>query len=172
MLSVLVIALLTLFQARASASSFPASPPASTARASWTGAGCGAFELTQTYRNWGPAVAYERPVTVRYEATRCSRIHDGTVRLSIEGQATVYKGWSVSGDPLDERAFDVSGRWTNPSNQEGWPPDWWQCSVKSAEYSWRIAGVYTFDVTASQGVWNLDVSSGENRVDWTYDACD
>jgi hypothetical protein len=160
-------ALLTLVQAQASA----ATSPASTVRAGWSGAGCGEFELTQTYRNWGPAVTYGRPVTVHYEATRCSRAQGGTVQLSIEGQATVYRGWSVTGEPLDQRAFAVRGHWTNPSNQEGWPPDWWQCDVKSAEYSWRIPGVYTFDVSASQGVWSLDVSAGQKTVTWTYDAC-
>jgi hypothetical protein len=163
------LGLLALLQGRASA--LPAPPPGAANGPGWTGGGCGDFSLTQTYRNWGPADAYKRPVTVSYQATRCSRLRPHAVDLSIEGVAVVYRGTSAKGSPLDEQPFVATGRWANPTNAAGWPPDWWQCGVRSAEFSWQIVGVYTFEVTVEQGVWNLDVQAGNESVDWTYDAC-
>jgi hypothetical protein len=165
------LGLLALLQGRGSAASLPVEPAAATNGAGWTGGACGDFDLTQTYENWGPADFYERPVTVSYQATRCSHLRPQAVDLSIEGVAVVYRGTSAEGSPLDEQPFVATGRWANPTNAAGWPPDWWQCGVRSAEFSWQIVGVYTFAVTVEQGVWNLDVQAGDESVDWTYDAC-
>jgi hypothetical protein len=161
--------LLALLQGRAAA--LPARPSGSANGPGWAGGGCGDFSLTQTYRNWGPADSYGRPVTVSYQATRCSRLRPHAVDLSIKGVAVVYRGTSATGSPLDEQQFVATGHWANPSNRAGWPPDWWQCGVRSAEFSWQIVGVYTFAVTVERGVWNLDVQAGNESVDWAYDAC-
>jgi hypothetical protein len=163
---------LTLLQTAASARGMaPSSRATKVASEGWEEPGCGAFSLTQTYGKWGPARHYDRPVTVVYDAIRCSTERNGTVELTIEGVAVVHRGWSVGGIPLDERAFHVSGRWEGASNAEGWPPDWWQCDVESAVYSWRIAGVYSFSVTARDGAWALDVAMDGKSVHWTYDGC-
>jgi hypothetical protein len=167
---VLVGAFLTLLQATGWAEETTSKAP-EVASEGWEEPGCGEFSLTQTYGKWGPARYYGRPVTVVYEATRCSRERRGVVLLTIEGVAVVYKGGSADGAPLDERPFFVSGRWKGASNAEGWPPDWWQCDVESAEYSWRISGVYSFSVAARDGEWSLDVSMDGKTVQWTYDGC-
>jgi hypothetical protein len=137
----------------------------------WSGSGCGPFAMTQTYRNWGPARFYHRTVTVQYDATRCSRPEDDVTRVSMEGVATVYPGKSATDRPLDERTFLVEGRWQHPTNRTGWPPDWWECDVDSLAYTWAITGVYTFDVSAQDGVWSLVVEDSRAPVSWTYDAC-
>jgi hypothetical protein len=166
----LAAGLLGLMQGRASAAGASGGAPP-VASGGWSGTKCGDFGLTQGYRNWGPADSYGHPVTVSYEATRCSRLQAKTVHLNIEGVAVVYRGPKADGKVVDERPFSVTGTWTNPTNKEGWPPDWWQCEVRSAEYSWRIGSVYTFTVTAEKGVWHLDVQAGNDPVSWTYDAC-
>jgi hypothetical protein len=171
LLVMVLLGLLALLRGQASAATAPVKSPGAPSGAGWTGGGCGDFSLIQTYRNWGPADAYGRTVTVSYQATLCSRLRPHAVDLSIEGVATVYRGTSAGGNPIDEQQFIVTGTWANPSNQEGWPPDWWQCDVRSAEYSWQIVGVYTFAVSADRGVWSLDVEAGEESVHWTYDAC-
>jgi hypothetical protein len=168
----LVVGFLSLLQATAWAQDASPSPrDTKIASQGWEEPGCGAFSLTQTYGKWGPARHYEQPVTVVYDAIRCSRERNGGIVLSIEGVAVVYRGTSADGAPLDERPFYVSGRWKGASNAEGWPPDWWQCDVDSAEYSWRIAGVYSFSVAVQDGNWALDVSMGGKSVHWTYDGC-
>lgn len=169
----LAAGLLGLLQGEASAAGAPAgSPPvASGGPGGWSGPTCGDFGLTQGYRNWGPADSYGHPVTVSYQATRCSRLHEKTLHLNIEGSAVVYRGPKAAGQVIDQQPFSVTGTWTNPTNREGWPPDWWECGVRSARYSWRIGNVYTFSVTAQQGVWHLDVQAGNDPVSWTYDAC-
>jgi hypothetical protein len=137
----------------------------------WSGSGCGPFAMTQTYRDWGPARFYDRTVTVEYDATRCSLPGEDVTRVSIEGTATMYPGSSADGRPLDERAFLVQGTWRHASNREGWPLTWWECDVESLAYTWSIAGVYTFDVSAHDGVWSLLVEDSRAPVSWTYDAC-
>jgi hypothetical protein len=137
----------------------------------WGEPGCGAFSLTQTYENWGPARHYGVPVTVAYDATRCSRDRGDVVVLTIEGVAVVHRGNSTEGAVLDERPFYVSGRLAGTSNAEGWPPDWWGCQVEAADYTWRIAGVYTFAVSAREGQWQLFVSVDDREVHWAYDGC-
>jgi hypothetical protein len=167
----LVAGFLTLLQTAASAREVAPSRTTEIASEGWKEPGCEAFSLTQTYGKWGPARHYGRPVTVVYDAIRCSTERNGTVELSIEGVAVIHRGTSAEGTALDERAFHVSGRWEGASNAEGWPPDWWQCDVESAEYSWRIAGVYNFSVTARDGAWELDVSMEDKTLHWTYDGC-
>jgi hypothetical protein len=170
-LLLLVVGFLLLAQA-AEASEAPApSHPAGVSGAGWDESGCGQFSLTQTYEWWGPARHYGVPVTVVYDATRCSRDRGDVVVLSIEGVAVVHRGTSTDGAVLDQRPFYVSGRLAGTSNPEGWPPDWWGCQVRAAEYTWRIAGVYTFAVSARDGQWQLVVSEGDREVHWAYDGC-
>jgi hypothetical protein len=166
----LAAGLLGLLQGRADACWGPGGAPP-VASGGWSGPRCGDFGLTQGYRNWGPADSYGHPVTVSYQATRCSRLRGRTMDVNIDGVAVVYRGAKSAGKVVDEQSFSVVGSWTNPTNREGWPPDWWDCGVRSAEYSWRIGNVYTFSVTAEQGVWHLDVQAGNDPVSWTYDAC-
>jgi hypothetical protein len=134
---------------------------------------CEPFEYSQTYRNWGPASAYGRKVSVLYDADRCVRIENGVLRISMEGTAEVREG--RGGKVIGERPFELEGTWVHPSITEGWPPDWWQCGVADLDYSWRIAGRYSFEVEAEDGRWALDVITargGKTRtVHWTYDAC-
>jgi hypothetical protein len=134
---------------------------------------CEPFEYRQTYRNWGPASAYGRKVSVLYDADRCVRIENGVLRISMEGTAEVREG--RGGKVIGERPFELEGTWVHPSITDGWPPDWWQCGVADLDYSWRIAGRYSFEVEAEDGRWTLDVITvrgGKTRtVHWTYDAC-
>jgi hypothetical protein len=68
----------------------------------------------------------------------------------------------------------VTGTWRQPKNAAAWPPAWWECSVPYANYTWQIPGVYTFRVSARDGVWNLDVSSEgvePQAFSWTHDGC-
>lgn len=168
----LALAFLLLAQAAAVAKESVASVKATKiASQGWEGDGCGPFSLTQTYTNWGPARHYNQAVTVVYDATRCSRQRGTTVHLTIQGAAVIYPGNRAWGPSLDRRPFYVSGQWADASNAEGWPPDWWRCDVRAAEYTWRIAGVYTFAVAARHGLWSLDVFEAGRKVHWTYDAC-
>lgn len=137
-------------------------------------AGCRPFSHTQTYMTWGPALAYDEPVTVVYEASHCSKPAGRSVELSMQGTATVYRGNLVEGTPIQTRPFTVTGMWDRPDDPSGWPPTWWACEVKQARYTWEIAGVYTFDVGARWGVWNLEVTSlgtTARTVRWTHNAC-
>jgi hypothetical protein len=137
-------------------------------------AGCQPFSHTQTYITWGPALAYDEPVTVVYEASHCTKPAGTTVELSMKGTAQVYQGILAQGTPIDSRPFTVSGMWDRPENLTGWPPSWWSCGVKLARYTWDIAGVYTFTVTARWGVWSLEVTSlgtAARTVHWTHNAC-
>lgn len=135
---------------------------------------CAPFTFNQTYPGWGPALTYGRVVTVAYEASRCSKPHGTAMNLSVDGTATVYDGTSAAGTPLDVRGFTVSGTWDKPSNAIGWPPNWWECGVKAARYSWQIPGVYSFNVSARWGVWTLSVETQgpvPTRIHWSYNGC-
>jgi hypothetical protein len=137
-------------------------------------ASCAPLSHTQTYSGWGPAVSYGRPVTVVYEAARCSTPDGSALDLSAEGTAKIFDGSSVTGELLDTRSFLVTGTWKQPKNDAAWPPTWWHCSVSYASYTWQIPGVYTFLVSARDGVWNLNVSSqgvGTQELSWTHDGC-
>ncbi len=137
-------------------------------------ASCAPLAHTQTYSAWGPAVSYGGPVTVAYEASRCSTPDGLALDVAAEGTARIYQGADTSGVLLDTRPFLVSGRWKEPRNAEAWPPTWWDCSVPFATYTWQIPGVYTFQVSARDGVWSLNVSSqgvGTQDVSWTHDGC-
>lgn len=123
---------------------------------------------------WGPAMAYGEPVTVAYEASRCVRPVGAAVEVSLQGAATIYRGILAEGTPIDSRPFTVTGIWNRPTNPEGWPPAWWECDVKHARYTWDIAGIYTFDVSARWGVWSLRISTQGVQPDamhWAYNAC-
>ncbi len=123
---------------------------------------------------WGPALAYEDPVTVVYEASHCTKPVGTTVEISMQGTAKVYQGSVVEGTPIDSRPFTVTGMWDRPEDPSGWPPKWWTCEVKQARYNWDIAGVYTFAVSARWGVWSLEVTSlgtAARTFRWTYNAC-
>jgi len=170
----LVLALAFVVLAQAAAGAREAAPSAkqpTISAQSWEGEGCGPFSLTQTYTNWGPARHYGQAVTVVYDATGCSRHRGDTVHLTVQGAAVVYEGTGADGPSLDRRPFYVSGRWVGASNPQGWPPDWWECDVRAAEYTWRIAGVYSFAVAARDGRWSLDVAESGRNVHWAYDAC-
>jgi hypothetical protein len=137
-------------------------------------ASCAPFSYTQSYGAWGPAVAYGGPVTVVYEAERCSTPDGPALDVAAEGTAKIFEGSSASGVLLDTRLFLVTGTWKQPKNAEAWPPAWWSCSVPFARYTWEIPGLYTFEVSARAGVWSLDVSSqgvGSQAVTWTHDGC-
>ena len=137
-------------------------------------ASCAPLSHVQTYAAWGPAVSYGRPVTVVYEASRCSTPDGSALDVSAQGTATIHDGSSETGELLDTRPFLLTGTWKEPKNEAAWPPAWWECSVSRASYTWQITGVYTFQVTARDGVWTLDVSSqgvGSQDVSWTHDAC-
>ncbi len=136
--------------------------------------GCTPFTFTQTYITWGPALAYGEPVTVVYEASKCIKPMGTTVDLSVQGTATVYQSLLVEDAPIDARPFSVSGMWDRPTNPEGWPPAWWECGVKHARYTWDIADMYTFAVSARWGVWSLDVTTQGQEpgsVHWAHNGC-
>jgi hypothetical protein len=132
---------------------------------------CGPFEHVQTYQEWGPADAFGHAVTVAYHATRCSTPTGDGVEVAIEGTAQIFRGGSTDGPELDTHGFAVFGSWQDPSNPEGWPPDWWECGVDALHYEWSIEDVYSFVVDAEDGAWTLDVTSGGDAVHWTHDAC-
>jgi hypothetical protein len=139
---------------------------------------CAPFSHTQTYLTWGPALAYDEPVTVVYSARRCTNPSGTMVEVTTQGSATVYQGILAQGEAIDRRPFRLTGSWNRPSNEAGWPLAWWGCGVKHARYLWEIPGVYTFDVGARWGLWTLTVSTqpveplAEARtVHWTYNAC-
>ncbi|MGH2709587.1 MAG: hypothetical protein ACRDH9_00070 [Actinomycetota bacterium] len=137
-------------------------------------ANCAPFGYTQTYGSWGPAVAYGGPVTVVYEAERCSTPDGRSLDLAAEGTAKVFQGASEAGALLDTRPFLFTGTWKQPKNAAAWPLAWWDCSVPYASYKWEIPGLYTFEVTAQAGVWSLDVNSqgvGTQAVSWTHNGC-
>ena len=137
-------------------------------------ANCAPFNHIQTYSSWGPAVAYGGPVTVVYEAERCSTPDGRSLDLTAEGTASVFEGLTPDGVLLDTRPFVFTGTWRQPKNAEAWPLAWWDCSVAYASYIWEIPGLYTFQVTADSGVWSLDVSSqgvGTQAVSWTHNGC-
>jgi hypothetical protein len=127
---------------------------------------CGPFSWTQTYEAW----SYGTTVTVVYDASRCVRRSGRrALDLSVEGSATVHSGADALGEPIDSRPFTVPGSWVDPTNPDGWLPDWWQCSVKQAQYTWEIPSVYTFDVAARWGVWTLKVTTAgpePNTLTW------
>jgi len=138
-------------------------------------ASCAPFDHTQTYAGWGPAAAYGETVTVVYEAGRCSTPDGSALDVSVEGTAKVFQGETQSGALLDTRPFLVTGTWRRPKNAEAWPPNWWGCDVTYANYTWQIPGVYTFQVSARNGLWSLDVISegvGSQSVSWTHDGCE
>ena len=137
-------------------------------------ASCAPLAHTQAYSTWGPAVSYGRPVTVVYEASRCSTPDGSALDVFAEGTAEVFEGSSDSGELLDARPFVVSGTWREPKNDTAWPPAWWDCSVAYASYTWQIPEVYTFQVSAREGVWTLHVTSqgvGSQDLSWTHDGC-
>lgn len=137
-------------------------------------ASCSPLAHTQSYEGWGPAAAYGKPVTVVYQAARCSTPDGSALDLSAEGTAQIFDGPSAAGALLDTRPFLVTGTWRKPKNAEAWPPTWWACDVPFASYTWQIPGVYSFRVSARNGVWSLDVSSdgaGSHAFSWTHDGC-
>ena len=137
-------------------------------------ASCAPFSHTQTYAGWGPAVSYGMTVTVLYEAGRCSTPDGSALDVSLEGTAKIFEGDTSAGALLDTRPFLVTGTWREPANAEAWPPAWWGCGVPYANYTWEIPGLYTFQVSARDGMWSLDVSSqgvGTQTVSWTHDGC-
>ena len=149
-------------------------------RARWTAESlrgrqrCGPFGHTQTYSTWGPALAYDESVTVVYEASHCTKPSGTAVELTIQGTAKVYRGALAQGTPIDTRPFTAAGLWDRPENPSGWPPPWWSCKVKLARYTWVIADVYTFAVSARWGVWSLEVTSRgvtDDTFRWTHNAC-
>ena len=137
-------------------------------------ASCSPLAHTQTYAAWGPAVSYGGPVTVVYEASRCSTPDGSALDVAAEGTARIFQGSDTTGTLLDTKPFLVTGTWREPRNAEAWPPTWWDCSVPFASYTWQIPGVYTFQVSARDGVWTLDVNSqgvATQDVSWTHDGC-
>ena len=135
---------------------------------------CGAFEYTQTYTNWGPALSYGRPVTVAYSATRCSKPRGRALDLSVRGTATIREVAALGAVLIESKPFSVTGTWARPGNDSGWPPAWWQCGVRYAEYTWQIPGTYTFHVSARDGAWALDVHTqgpAPKTITWSYNAC-
>jgi len=135
---------------------------------------CDQFRHVQTYRNWGPARHFDRIVTVDYQATRCAAPAESAIDLTMGGTATIHEGDSTSGRVLGTRPFTVLGTWEQPTNPLGWPPDWWQCGVPFAQYRWEILGVYSFEVSATDGSWTLVVdvaATPAGDVHWTFDAC-
>jgi hypothetical protein len=139
---------------------------------------CAPFGHTQTYLTWGPALAYDEPVTIVYSAERCTKPKGTMVEVTTEGSATVYQGILAQGEPIDRRPFRLTGSWDHPSNEAGWPLSWWGCGVKHARYLWQIPGVYMFDVGARWGVWSLTVATQPveplaqaRTVHWSYNAC-
>jgi hypothetical protein len=137
-------------------------------------ASCAPLAHTQTYTAWGPAVSYGGPVTVVYAASRCSTPDGSALDVAADGTAEIFQGTDTSGTLLDTRPFLVAGTWREPRNAEAWPPTWWDCSVPYARYTWQIPGVYTFQVSARDGVWSLNVTSqgvASQDVSWTHDGC-
>ncbi len=135
---------------------------------------CHEFRHVQTYRNWGPARHFDQMVTVDYRATRCTAPAETAIDLGMDGTATIHVGDSTSGRVLGTRPFTVLGTWEQPTNPLGWPPDWWQCGVSFAQYRWEILGVYSFEVSATDGSWSLVVdvaATPAGDVQWSYDAC-
>ena len=134
--------------------------------------GCSPFELTQTYTDWGPADHYGRTVTVHYEAPRCTVLEGATAHLELRGTAAVHPGRTTLREPIEVRPFRTDGTWTDPANPEGWPPSWWSCDVTAADYTWEIPGVYSFVVSARQGTWSLEVTTGDGpSLSWQHDGC-
>ena len=136
--------------------------------------GCQPFTFTQAYLTWGPALAYGEPVTVAYDASQCTRPSGTAVELSMQGTAKVYRGTVAEGTPIDTRPFTVTGLWDRPKDPSGWPLTWWSCGVKLARYTWEIAGVYTFGVSARWGVWSLEITTlgaAPSTFRWTHNAC-
>ena len=113
---------------------------------------CAPFSHTQTYASWGPAVAYGTPVTVVYEAARCSTPDGSSLDVSAQGTARIISGLTTEGELLDTRPFLVTGTWRQPMNADAWPPTWWTCSVPYASYTWQIPGVYSFRVSVRDGL--------------------
>ena len=125
---------------------------------------CVPFAFTQTYRGWGPADRYGQTVTVVYAGTRCTTGGAGAAAVDITGTATTSKGEAFP--------FQATASWTGAPS--GWPPPWWACSVQEAEILWTIPGVYSFAVSATGGVWSLDVQTWGAKgrtTTWTYRAC-
>jgi hypothetical protein len=137
---------------------------------------CSTLSWTQTYRAWGPALAYGRPVTIRYVGLGCSVTEGTSLDLLRRGTARVYAGPAVKRSRhIDTRTFSVRGVWEDPDNPLGWPPSWWQCDVSGARYTWQVRGIYTFVVGVEDGVWSLDVDTNRKRRDhhfhWAHDGC-
>jgi hypothetical protein len=111
---------------------------------------------------------------VVYAASRCSTPDGLALDVAAEGTAQIFEGTDTGGTLLDSKPFVVSGRWKEPRNAAAWPPTWWDCSVAYANYTWQIPGVYTFQVSARDGLWSLNVSSqgvASQDVSWTHDGC-
>jgi hypothetical protein len=137
---------------------------------------CSTLSWTQTYRGWGPALAYGRAVTIRFVAQGCSVIEGKSLDLLRRGTARIYAGRVAKRSRfIESRPFSVRGVWEDPENPLGWPPLWWQCGVSGAWFTWHVRGVYTFEVGVEDGVWSLDVSTNRKRRDhhfsWSYDGC-
>ena len=142
---------------------------------------CEAFHLTQTYPDpyafyVAPAWYYGGTVTIVYEAENCNFFQDkkGRFVLRLNGTATVYSGEVVSGDPIDVRPFHSNETWLDPENNTGWPGNWWECSVKQAQYKWIIPGVYDYTVHARNGYWSyrqVAYTSPPQRDSGEFDAC-
>ncbi len=181
LLGVLTLAVLALAQgvAGATESPWPDGSEAAVAQVAETSTAaseqrCDEFRHVQTYRSWGPARHFDRMVTVEYQATRCAAPVETAVDLNMEGTATIHEGDSTSGRVLGTRPFVVLGTSEHPANPMGWPPNWWQCGVSFAQYRWEIGGVYSFEVSATDGTWTLVVDVADTPagdVTWTYDAC-
>jgi hypothetical protein len=132
---------------------------------------CAPFSRVQTYRGWGPAEHYGEVVTVSFSATGCTGgVEDGAFGYTLTGTATVYEGTEASGTPIAVEPFASFGSFSDPAG-DGWPPPWWSC-VESADITWQIPDVYSFEARASQGFWNLSVRvPGSPAVHWSHAGC-
>lgn len=141
------------------------------ARADSPGDVCAAFPHQQTYLGdagafQAPAWHYDETVTIVYLASSCTArvIDSGNYVLSIEGAATVFAGEDASGEQLDERPFSSLIRSSAEDDRLGWPIDWWSCFEGTFTYVWKIEGIYTFAMTATEGDWLMvqrDEGSGQ-----------
>jgi len=142
---------------------------------------CSDFKWTQTYQDGvgfyqAPAWYYGETVTIVYEARNCNFFQQGQGRfvLHLNGIASVYSGTAPTGDPIDVRPFHNTETWQDATNTWGWPANWWQCSVKQAQYKWTIPGVYDFTATAHKGYWTYKqtaFTSPPQHSGGEFDAC-
>ena len=134
--------------------------------------GCSGLQRTQTYEGWGPAAFYGQTVTVAFTAADCTAsLEDGVFSYDLAGAAVAYAGEEATGPVLDSHDFVSAGRFSDPDG-DGWPPRWWACDVAEASISWEIPGVYSFEVSANDGTWALDVQvPGAKNIHWQHDGC-